>query len=305
MSIKLKKPSILARFCARLTDYCLLFGLGVLITLILPLEVNTIFYLVLATAVPLLQVPIEAYLLSSWGTTPGKALFSIIVRSHTGLKLSLQESYKSARFSKNSGILLQGKMGFLHKLCAYLFVIMLAVFSIFSKPITEAKIGGKQQQKVAGWVSYISEEAGFSVHFPKNPTVIAKEVEHPSSKNPVNYNEYTSESDPEVVYTVSYIDLPKKYGWVSSKRILRGVLDILMKLEPGSKLIKKEFVEHDAYPAVNFHYQKGESEVLGRLIRVKHRLFKLTISYPTSKVDKIAPSYEFFETFNALKSESK
>lgn len=297
-----KPPSTFTRICARVVDYCLLFGFGLLFSLSLPMEVDTLFYLFYALVIPVLFVPIEALLLSIWGTTLGKALLGITVSNKTGSNLTFDEALKRAFFrEKRPGFLLQKEPGFLRKLSAYAIAASLLVFSVFSKDITNSNIGAESQQKVSGWVQYSSKEAGFKVDFPNKPKVEAVELDVTSTDTPVNYNEYKSEGSSKVTYAVSYIDIPKKWGFVSSKRILRGVMDVILKLQPGSELLNREFTAHKDFSAMNFHYKMGDEEVTGRLIKVGLRLFKLTISYPASTDEKHI-SMAFLDSFDSQSS---
>lgn len=294
-SNKLTTPSILTRICARAVDYCLLFASGVLLSLALPLEISNLFYLVYALTVPGLFIPLEALLLKTWGTTAGKAILGITVLHKDGNKLSFKEALKRASFiDKRPGTLLQDDPGLLRRFMAYGIAVALIVVSALSKNITDSSIGGEKAQRVSGWVQYSAKEAGFKVDFPKDPVVESKEVS--SAEGAVNYNEYTSEGKSKVTYSVSYIDIPKKWGFVSSKRILKGVLDVLMKLDPETELLNKAFAAHGEHSALNFHSKKGEEEVVGRLIRVGQRLFKLTITYPTATPEHLV-THTFLDSF--------
>src|SRR5512147_1369147 len=100
------RPSLLSRACARLIDYCLAFGFGLLLSLVLPFDVNPLFYVLFAMAVPPLFVPVEAALLSKWKTTAGKAFFGISLDR----KLSYKEAFQRAFFmKKRHGVLQQTK----------------------------------------------------------------------------------------------------------------------------------------------------------------------------------------------------
>jgi hypothetical protein len=56
---------------------------------------------------------------------------------------------------------------------------------------------------------------------------------------------------------------------------------------------------------MNFHYKMGDDEVTGRLIKVGLRLFKLTITYPSSTDEKHI-SMAFLDSFDSQKrSEAK
>jgi hypothetical protein len=125
----------------------------------------------------------------------------------------------------------------------------------------------------------------------------SKEVTVPNTDKSVNYNEYTSQHAKNVSYAVSYIDLPKKYGFVSSKRILKGVFDVMLKADKESTLISKDHTGHKQYGALDYRLKKGEEEVMGRLIRVGKRIYKLTVTYPPSVADQL-PHKEFMGSFD-------
>src|ERR1051326_6135030 len=88
----------LARFC----DYCLFYLTLGAITLFLPFFYGPLFYYLLALAVPVLWAPLEALLISKWGTTPGKALLGLSVRDPFGFKLSFSASLRRAFFLPGS-----------------------------------------------------------------------------------------------------------------------------------------------------------------------------------------------------------
>lgn len=291
-------PSLFTRFCARLADYGLIYGMGVLASLILPIEASSSFYLWYAVAVPLLGIPIEALFLSSWGTTPGKFLFNLSIRDRAGQKLGLRDAFKRASgLTRETPVLQHKKTSFFRQVIAVAASFTLLGLCILSKNISDYTIGtqGYYQMKM-GWVHYFSKEAGFHVNFPSDPQVEAKEVSLPRTSDPVSYNQYTSHQNAQVYYTVSYIDLPKKWSFVSSKRILQGVLEVVLKMEEDKALMNKEYVDHKQYSAIEYRLCKDGVETLERLIRVGNRLFKISAVFPPSVAGQ--PQHrEFIESF--------
>lgn len=292
-----KKVSLLVRLCARLVDYSLLFLVGVGVSLALPCEVSGWFYLYWALSLPLAWVPIQALLLSTWGTTPGKASFRCKVRNALGRRLNFRSALKRALFIGQTGELYQKPLKGLRRVLSYGLTLGLFVFTLFSPSVTDYNIGLQRQQTTTGWVHYFAKDAGFYVDFPNFPEVEAKEMEVPNVDKPVNYNEYTSQHSKNVSYSVSYIDLPKKYGFVSSKRILKGVFDVMLKADTESSLLSKEHASHKEYGTLDYRLKKGDEEVMGRLIRVGKRIFKLTVTYPPSVADQL-PHKEFMASFD-------
>ncbi len=88
------KPRIWVRFWARIFDYLLFaFVIGV-ITALMRIPVYNLAYLYLP--VIFIWAIIESILLSTWGTTPGKWLLKVHVRSQDGHKLTFRDSLSRA-----------------------------------------------------------------------------------------------------------------------------------------------------------------------------------------------------------------
>ena len=82
------------RFLARVTDYALLrMLLEFLLVVILRIRPYSQFLSgLIAYGVPFLMIPISAFLLSKWGTTPGKWLFGLSVLSENGCRLTYADA---------------------------------------------------------------------------------------------------------------------------------------------------------------------------------------------------------------------
>jgi uncharacterized RDD family membrane protein YckC len=79
------------RYWARVIDlslFSIFFGLGCAILCPTFLEVNDVFFGVIVT---ILYIFVEPFLLSTWGTTPGKALLNVRLRKNNGAKVSYEE----------------------------------------------------------------------------------------------------------------------------------------------------------------------------------------------------------------------
>src|SRR5579872_5602205 len=163
----MKNNSLWMRICARFFDYSLLFGIGHLISLVIPYDITALFYWILALSVPLLFIPIEALLLTLKGTTPGKDLFVMSVKGEGKNSLTFKEAFKRAFFiGKRPGEVVQREPTLFRLVSAYAATAALLSFSILSQNITNYTIGCERQQKVSGWLHFVSEEAGFHVSFP-------------------------------------------------------------------------------------------------------------------------------------------
>ncbi len=262
----------LRRSLARLLDYGIFYFCSVFLSLMAPVEVNENFYFYYALAVPFIWAPIEALILTQSGTTFGKKLFGISVS-----KLSWKHSLKRAFFiGKRPGIISFTKITYWR----YIFALMIACSAgsglFYGKDISEAAVHYEQQVAGSGWVEYISEDGRFSVHFPKKPEVATKTVEVPNG-DPINLNEFKAEKD--AAFSVSYLDLPKKWKLFSSNTLLKGAMNVIQDHMPGSQIIDKKIVKHKNYPAMDFRMKEGENEIEGRLILVGNTLYRLMVVY--------------------------
>jgi len=102
MKMKLKKAPILVRICARAVDYSVFFLFEALIAAFLPFSFSDFFYLYAIFITPILWIPLEAYFLSTWGTTVGRIFCDIFVRCGKGKMLSYKTALMKACFLKKS-----------------------------------------------------------------------------------------------------------------------------------------------------------------------------------------------------------
>ncbi len=94
----------LSRFLARFLDYSLFYSLFILPLFFTSLLDNDFIHALCIILVPLFWIPLEALLISLFGTTPGKALFGIQIRDAQQQKLSFKTSFKRALFTWIKGL---------------------------------------------------------------------------------------------------------------------------------------------------------------------------------------------------------
>lgn len=269
----------LARFC----DYCLFFlALGAF-TLFLPYFYGPLFYYYLAIAVPFLWIPVEAFLLSKWGTTPGKALFGLSVwRDSHGQKLSFLAALKRSFFiPRRPGKVYSKKISWKRKLVAFTASAAFVLAAIFGNTLTTWSVGLERGIPADGWVQYSSSDAGFKISFPTDPEHESKELVIPNTGKVLNYKEISSEESGKVSYKLNHMELPRKWRLAGDTTLLKGVLDAMVK-HTKAELLEKQFTMHQGYRALDFRMKQEESEIKGRLIIVKGVLYKLTVDYPPS-----------------------
>lgn len=275
-----KNPSTTFRVLAQLVDYLSLFLVGGTISLFFPWFIDTLYYLIFALTVPLLWVPIEALLVSLAGTTPGKSLFGIKIFDIMGRKLSYWESFKAALRFNSKGVVRQLPLSFKRRITALAIIVGCMVISIFGNALTNWSIGLERGISNTGWTQYAYEDAGFKVHFPNDPQEESKQLAVPGADKVLDYQELTTHQNKQVYYSVSYMELPRKWKIAGSSTLLKGALTIMVRHMPDTKLVEKRFTTHQNHRALDFRLKEGEQEVKGRLILVGMTLYKLTVTYP-------------------------
>jgi uncharacterized RDD family membrane protein YckC len=286
----------LARFC----DYCLFFlGLGA-VTLFLPYFYGPFFYYYLAAAVPFLWVPVEAFFLAKWATTPGKALFGMSVWKSLGVKLSYTAALKRAFFiPRRPGLVYSKAISWKRKLFAFAASSAFLLAAIYGNVLTLWSVGLEKGISPDGWVQYASSDVGFKISFPTDPEHESKELVIPNTGKVLNYKEITSEENGKVSYTLSHMELPRKWRLAGDTTLLKGVLDAMVQHTKEAELIEKQFTMHQGYRALDFKMKQGEKEVKGRIIIVGGTLYKLTIDYPPSLATEMLDN-PFIQSFEII-----
>jgi len=270
-----------SRFFARMIDYGIFYLVGILLSLSLPTEFSESFYFIYALATPLLWAPLEAILLSLWGTTLGKMVFGVVVRDIDGEKLSLGASFRRSFFlSRRPGVVYAPKMRGLGFLILTALAAACGSSLFFGKDISQAAIEYEEQEIRGNWLEYASEEGKFVVQFPKKPELETQTYPIPDSEQSLELSEVKAES--REIYSVSYLEMPKKWRFFSDGTLLKGAINVVAKNTPGAEVVDKKRVTHKSHQALDFRMKQGENEIFGRLIIVGTTLYKLTVTYPPS-----------------------
>ena len=279
----------LRRFLARVFDYGLFYFVTVFISLILPVELSSQFFLLWALVVPFLWAPVEAVLYRFWGTTPGKKLFGLSLP-----KLSWKESAKRSFFFKKTHDLQVKEIGVKRYLIALMLASSAGSTLFLGEDISEAAVSYEKSMTNSGWVQYVSDNGKFEVQFPKNPVEETKHYDVPNG-DPIAMNEFIAHKEAE--FSVSYLELPKKWKIFSSNMLLKGAIQVVMEHIPGAELAEKQIVKHKNYPAMDFRAIDGKKEIKGRLILVGNTLYKLWVVY-TPDTPREQQHEIFFNSFD-------
>lgn len=299
-NFKIKDGFSWPRCLARVADYSLFYICMAFMISLMPFFWGSYAYMGAVLAVPLFWIPIEAFLLSRYGTTPGKALFRMRVHNEISTNLSFKDALKRALFRRPlPGILSQKKMSIQRKIGAFVLSACCAIMAIFGKPLTYYSIGLDTKISNNGWMQYYSMTQGFSVNFPNDPKEQSKQLEIPNSGKVLNYEEISSQQTKDVLYSVSYMELPSKWRWAGSNTLLKGALDLLVKHSPEqSQIMGRELILYQNHRALDFHLKQGDNEVSGRFILVDNTLYKLTVVYPSSLSKEVDEGNPFLDSFD-------
>ncbi|MBS0616475.1 MAG: RDD family protein [Verrucomicrobia bacterium] len=263
------------RFFARITDYGVFYLTGVLLSVILPFEFDESFYFLYALVTPLLWIPIEAYLIAKWGTTPGKRLFRMYIPN-----LSFQQSLHRACFLRSRpGTIRTETIGRWRYMVALSLALVCGSSLFVGKNISEVAVRYEEGVMASSWIEYASDDGKFTVQFPKEPEVATQTVPVPNSNQTLNLNEVKAKQS-DHTFSVSYLELPKRWRIFSASTLLKGAMKVVAGHMPQAQLLDKKSVKHKSYPAVEFRMKEGEKEIDGRLILVGSRVYKVMVTHP-------------------------
>lgn len=288
------------RIISRLFDYTFCFIVLSLICLLAPFGIDN-YYLYLLALTPLLWVLPQALLLSTWGTTPGYALFSITPRTFEGSKLSFRQALRFVLFLRKAmWVPCQKNLSNTILRIAIAGFILLA--ALFAKAIVEFPQELGKEVTAKGWVNYTSTDGDFTADFPSQPSTLQKQLEIPQANKTLDYQEVSTGKADESIYSVSALVLPKKWMIFRSNTILKGALKVLIdNMEGGPELLLKQFTKHGEFPAVDYNIAKNGNLSKGRLVLVGQKLFKVECSAPPETLtEEIALT--FIQSFKPLTS---
>jgi hypothetical protein len=148
------------------------------------------------------------------------------------------------------------------------------------------------------WVQYSSNEAGFKISFPTNPEQAYKELVIPDSGRILSYEELTSAENDKIHYSVSHMELPRRWRLAANTTLLKGVLDVMVQYTEESAIIEKEFKKFAGHRVLDFRMTQGQDEIKGRLIIIGATLYKLSIIYPPKLANEMQTN-PFLDSFEA------
>jgi hypothetical protein len=286
------------RLFSKLFDYTFCFLVLALIAFLTPFSIdNLLLYLLAAT--PILWILPEALLLSTWGTTPGYAIFSIAPKTFEGYKLPFKQALRFALFLRKV-LWVRCEKNISNVIIRLGIVCFLLLGGLFAKAVIDFPQEFGKEVTIRGWVHFTSSEGDFTAEFPSRPSTQQKQLEIPQAKRTLDYQEVSTNHSHESTYSVSALELPKKWMIFSSNTILKGALSVLIdNMSFGTKLLDKQFTKHGPHPAIDYHINEQGKVSKGRLVLVGQKLFKVEFSAPEEALTEDA-AIKFIQSFQPL-----
>lgn len=280
---KLSRPPLWMRCCARLCDYLLFYLLIAFGFEFAPYFIPEIYFWGLAALTPLLWAPIEALFYSWWGTTPGKAIFGIRVVGKGGKRPPFFTAIKEI-FSfgaQRAGKLNQVEVPIWRRYVGVALVALCAIMFGLRQQGGHLIGASKKALPIEHWMLFSPKGEPFSLSLPVDP-VATKETFDVSGAPPLVYNDWSAKIGASTVYSISYLDLPKKWTIAGSRTLLKGSLEIVLERTPGATLVEKNFSTHQGHPAIDFRMKQEGSEIQGRLVLINGRVYKVMVTTPAN-----------------------
>ncbi|HSX11963.1 MAG TPA: RDD family protein [Rhabdochlamydiaceae bacterium] len=292
-----KKPLFYQLF-AGLLDYSLFFLFGSCFSLVFLYAPDIYFNLFFPLAIPLLWAPIEAFLLATTGTTPGKMFFGLSILNEDGSRLSWRQALKRAfLIGKRPGKVFRSTLRLRRKIFGVVLILGSIFGGMFGIAIKNFNGLNDPFGHLPGWIDSSTANERFTIDFPKDPELQTKQLDVPKAGQTIDYQEYSVDAK-DLNYSVSYVDFPGKWRLLGSNTLLKKSLELFVahNKEP-QELVSFDFTKHKQHPAIDFVIKKEDQDIHGRIVLVGTTLYKLAVAYPSDIEEKLhhGPFLDSFE----------
>jgi hypothetical protein len=134
-------------------------------------------------------------------------------------------------------------------------------------------------QTTEGWVRFSSGK--FKIDFPQEPSLEKRQLEVPRVGKTLDYQQYSSSLEKQIVYQAGFAQLPAQWTWLGKKTLLKGALEVILQNDKEAELLSYTFSTYRKKPVLDFHLKKGSTEIKGRLLMVGRTLYQLSVVTPT------------------------
>ena len=275
--------SLSKRFVAKIFDYIVCFSALSFGTFLTPFDIAPLFYLYLLVATPVVWILPETLLLKIWKETPGSSLVCIRPHGSNPSSLSWVESLKIALLIDTPPAITwsSSKKNILHLLLGIGISAVLVIGASLGKAFIQFPKEFEKKIFNRGWVQYTSSDNDFTAEFPSEPRAEQKQLEIPQARRTIDYIEVKTDHKDQVTYSISSIEIPKKWTIFGSRSVLKGALSVLTDaLSFDAKILSQTITSHRGHPAINFEIRDGGLDIKGRLVLVGTKLFNVQFAQP-------------------------
>ncbi|MBP9841020.1 MAG: RDD family protein [Simkaniaceae bacterium] len=331
---KITLNNLYLRAFARALDY-LFFYVGIALGIFIsPFIVPDVLYLIAALFIPLFFLPFETLYLKLFGTTPGKALLGIHLRTKNKEKPSWKQAFKRSFevAARGTGF----GIPFINVICMYFYFKKLRkkepqeldvyisskrifktcfaslLFILVALPAGIPSIqdrffdtgtplfsdmlrqGEFHLAENLRWKKFTAPQGDFTINFPKLPKEESRKLPIPNSKNTLPYTEFQCTHTSGTNYSISYTILPSKWLKYSSSLVLKGSLRFINKHIGKSEIVSKRVHRFKSLPALDYTLFNGEVEQRGKLILIGNTLYKIEVTYRPSQKESVEKTLNAF-----------
>jgi len=131
------------------------------------------------------------------------------------------------------------------------------------------------------WKMFHPQDQEYTIFFPEKPKESCKDIPIPGSKDSLPYSEVIcTPRKSEVKYSISHTVLPRKWLKWSSSLVLKGSLKFITKHEGKLRIIDRRVRTFKNLPSLDYVLASGAQEIVGRLILIDNKLYKIEVMYP-------------------------
>ncbi len=131
-----------------------------------------------------------------------------------------------------------------------------------------------------GWKVATGSDHPFKIAFPESPADGKGTLQLPGRNNSLDFKELRSTTVEGIVYSLSYLDLPKRWMIFRAHTILGTALKLISEQNFQAEIVANIKTEHGAHPAIDFIIKEGNSRQQGRMILVGNTLYRLMVITP-------------------------
>lgn len=279
---------------------------------------------VIYLSIPILSSFLEAFFLTSFGTTIGKALLGIKLqmagKQRIPFGLAWKRSFRSIFhiFSQSKDWDKAHGMEIRYLQNAYVRMVislLLIGFALQSFPLKKnmeeiSSIPLRMQEKIQNadtWQHFSPASQDFESDFPSSPAYSFQELPIPKSSETLPYYEYKSTAENgQVTYSISSTELPNKWLIAGPKLLLKGAIKILAENLPNTKIVQSSVLGKDGHPVLDYKLQQNGNEVIGRLYLIGSSLYKVEVSYPPAlKANEQQNTAVFLDSFKWIPKDKR